>query len=151
VNRRMVVACILFLCATMWPTVAPAVITDWEVEIRMERAEAARRKHELEELKKRFPQQGQALAFLENEISQLEQKVGELRIAAVEGAHLQARVDSLDVVLMTKERQADALFREAERRAASQVWWERAIGFVSGVLASVVAGVLLNLRRRPSA
>ena len=93
-------------------------------------------KEQLEQLNQVESNINELLAFVENQ--KVELKDAEDTIAALESEQ-----QALEPIVKTNREVVDALFQVQEERTKANVWQERGIGFGLGIVASVIASLLL--------
>jgi hypothetical protein len=72
------------------------------------------------------------------------------RVAEAEATFqkLQSEKTELEPVILTQRQTVDAILSAHTKRTASRAWKERALGFISGLIASLAAAMVFELLRR---
>jgi hypothetical protein len=100
--------------------------------------------HSNEEYAEQFEKLDRASHDLEEVIRFFNEEQGRLYQAKKVVDDLQAERSRLQPLTEADKELVDRLFQEQEGRARKQVWLERVISFASGVVASLVAALLLR-------
>lgn len=57
---------------------------------------------------------------------------------------LKSKKNELQSIVNAEEATVEAIFRLQEKRAAANIWYERFVGFLIGVISSIIASIILD-------
>lgn len=107
--------------------------------------ESERREHQLEAMSD-YSVQIDNLHETQRSIQELMSFVNQQQVRIDETekllAELERRKDEPQPIVEANQESVDALFAEQESRLSSQMWWDRFYGFLSGIVASLIATVV---------